>query len=676
MRDTDLRGLRHRPGAAAPPGATVIDDAVRFVVFSRHATAVTLLLSNDESRGNPHRIPLDPSTHRTGDWWHVEVEGCPVGTHYAWAVDGPDAPSRGHRFDPTVRLLDPFARAVSGGDDRDLPDRPVWGVVTDEAFDWGDDRPPATPLSDTVIYELHVRGFTRDASAGAAALAGTFEALVDRLPYLRSLGVTAVELMPIQEVDRHEVRRRDPVSGARLTNYWGYSPLAFFATRAGYCAAGDGVAAIGAFKRMVRACHAAGIEVLLDVVFNHTGEGGLDGPTSSFRGLDNAVYYRVDSKGRYRDFSGCGNTLDCSEPVVRDLIIQCLRYWVVEMRVDGFRFDLATALARDAAGRLLDRAPLVQAIAADPVLRDVKLIAEAWDAAGGYRVGSFGGRRWSEWNGRYRDDVRRFWRGDVGATPAFATRLAGSSDLYAPGGRAPTASVNFVTSHDGFTLHDVVRYARKHNERNGENDRDGDPNEISWNHGVEGDSDDPAVGAIRARQVRNLLVTLFVSQGVPMVLAGDERCRTQGGNNNAYCQDNETSWIDWAETAATTELTTFVRELIAFRRAHSSLRRRTFLGADDVAWLAPNGPQTWGADARALGMCLDGGRVDGGRTDDDVLVLFNPDADAVVWRLPDAPGGGTWRVAFDTADGDAVGRVADDSYPVAAHAAAVFTAPR
>lgn len=677
----DLERLSPRRGPAFPLGATLLDDGVRFVVFTRHATGVTLLVHNEGSAPEPHRIPLDPEIHRTGDLWHVEVAGVGVETRYAYLVDGPFAPRQGHRFAGTVPLIDPYARAVTGADDRDLGVDPPFGIVVGSDFDWGDDRSPRVPRDEMVVYELHVRGLTRRAGVPVDA-PGTFEALIERIPYLQSLGVTSVELMPVQEIDCREVDSVDPVSGEALTNYWGYSPLAYFAPRAGYCARQDGVAAIDAFKRMVRALHAAGIEVILDVVFNHTGELDAHGPTFSFRGLDNSIYYHVDEIGDYRDYTGCGNTVNCNHPVVRRFIIDCLRYWVIEMHVDGFRFDLAAVLARDESGRPMTDAPIVRAIAEEPRLRDVKLIAEAWDAAGVYLVGRFGGPRWCEWNGRFRDDVRRFWRGDPGAVPGLATRLAGSSDLYSTRGRRPTNSVNFVTSHDGFTLRDLVSYATKHNLRNGEGDRDGDPHEVSWNHGVEGETDDARIRTVRLRQVKNLLLTLFVSQGIPMLLAGDERHRTQRGNNNAYCQDNEISWMDWRDSPESEALTHFVRALTAFRRAHPALRRRSFFASGDVHWLAPDGAQSWARDARSLGALIDGARVDDGRIDDDLLLLFNAASEPVHWRLPRAINGAAWRVVFDTAlaapeqEDEAGGAVDARGYRVEPRSAAVFIAPR
>jgi glycogen operon protein len=471
-------------------------------------------------------------------------------------------------------------------------------VVVDEAFDRQGDRHLRRGLSDTVIYEMHVRGFTASPTSGVEH-PGTYLGVIEKIPYLKSLGVTAVELMPV-----HEFAAAMPTAdGVVRSNYWGYDPLAFFAPHRGYAADTAPGAQVREFKEMVRALHAAGIEVILDVVFNHTAEGNHLGPTLSFKGLENRVYYMLgDGGATYRNYTGCGNTINGNHPIVRELIFLCLRNWVHNYHVDGFRFDLASVLSRDRNGDLQPNPPVVEVITEDPALADTKIIAEAWDAAGAFQVGSFARMRWAEWNGRYRDDVRRFWRGDAAQTGHLATRLAGSSDLYAEHGRQPCHSINFVTSHDGFTLSDLVSYREKHNEANGEGNRDGDNNNFSDNNGVEGPSADPGIEATRSRQIRNLLATLLLSQGVPMLLAGDECRRTQRGNNNAWCQDNDVSWIDWSLVDSNAALVRFVRELIRFRLGNPTLRRRSFLvggptesGAlPDVAWFGPDGqPIDW-----------------------------------------------------------------------------------
>ena len=669
-----MSGIEVQPCFPRNLGCTLADDGVCFSVFSRNATRLRLLLFDEPRDGRPrHVIDLDPEGFRTGDIWSVFVRGLRAGQLYALTADGPHDPTRGLYFDPDLLLIDPYARAVTDGSPWTLPEllpgsRPPrslspsrretqWSVmpkcvVTDDRFDWDGDRPLGRPLAETVIYEVHLRGLTAHPSSRVEH-AGTYEGVVEKIPYLLDLGVTAVELLPVQEFDEAENPRTNPLTGKRLTNYWGYSPFAFFAPECRYSHLGSLGGQVASFKGMVKALHAAGIEVILDVVFNHTAEGDQRGPTFTLAGLDNPIYYTLDNGGaRYLNLSGCGNTVNCNHPVVRTMIRDCLRYWVMEMHVDGFRFDLASILGRDSRGRLMENPPLIEMITEDPVLRDTKLIAEAWDAAGAYQVGSFPGLRWSEWNGRYRDDVRRFWRGDRGMIGALATRIAGSSDLYRDSGRSPLHSINFVTSHDGFTLADLVSYERRHNEANGEQNRDGSDHENSWNHGCEGPSDDPEVQDLRGRQVRNLLLTLLVSQGVPMLLAGDEMGRTQGGNNNAYCHDDETSWIDWRWLRDHGDLVRFVRTLIALRRDHAVLRRTTFLDGEpgdrpDVVWVGPGGtaPRWDDPDAREVGCVLNPADED----EPSVALLFNASDVAVEFVLPPVSGVLRWETAVDTA---------------------------
>jgi len=584
-----------------PYGAILRDGGVQFVVYSRSATKLRILLYDAVADlAAAETIELEPARDRWGDIWSVFVPGLAAGTLYHVQADGPFEPERGQRFDGRARLIDPYAKALAGefaiaADGRLVPPK---CVVVDDAFDWQGDRHLRRGLSDTVIYEMHVRGFTASPTSGVEH-PGTYLGVIEKIPYLKSLGVTAVELMPV-----HEFAAAMPTAdGVVRSNYWGYDPLAFFAPHRGYAADTAPGAQVREFKEMVRALHAAGIEVILDVVFNHTAEGNHLGPTLSFKGLENRVYYMLgDGGATYRNYTGCGNTINGNHPIVRELIFLCLRNWVHNYHVDGFRFDLASVLSRDRNGDLQPNPPVVEVITEDPALADTKIIAEAWDAAGAYQVGSFARMRWAEWNGRYRDDVRRFWRGDAAQTGHLATRLAGSSDLYAEHGRQPCHSINFVTSHDGFTLSDLVSYREKHNEANGEGNRDGDNNSFSDNNGVEGPSADPGIEATRSRQIRNLLATLLLSQGVPMLLAGDECRRTQRGNNNAWCQDNDVSWIDWSLVDSNAALVRFVRELIRFRLGNPTLRRRSFLvggptesGAlPDVAWFGPDGqPIDW-----------------------------------------------------------------------------------
>ena len=648
-------------------GANLHDGGVRFALFSRHATAVKLLLyDHPDDRQPAQEIRFDPEAHRTGDIWHVDVPGLRAGQLYLYRVDGPVAPEKGHRFDAQALLLDPYAKAVTRAApkkrfvDPSRFERPVPKcVVVDDAFDWAGDRPLKVPLRETIIYETHVRGLTCHPTAKVKH-PGTFLGVIEMIPYFKKLGITAVELLPVQEFHEWDIFRSNPLTGEPLANYWGYNTVSFFAPESRYSASGDRGQQVAEFKTMVRELHRAGIELILDIVFNHTAEGNENGLTFSFRGLDNVIYYMLeDDKRFYRNYSGCGNTLNCNHPVVRDLITDCLYYWVLNMHVDGFRFDLASILGRDQQGNLIPNPPLVERIAEDPILRDTKIIAEAWDAAGAYQVGSFPGGRWAEWNGRFRDDVRRYWRGDSGLVGALATRLAGSSDLYLRDGRAPFHSVNFMTCHDGFTLHDLVSYERKHNEANGEDNRDGDSNGLGCNHGVEGPTDDPAVNEIRLRQMKNFLVTLLMSQGVPMTLGGDEFARTQLGNNNAYCQDNEISWYDWGFIERNEELHRFFCELVGFRKRHPALWREHFFDGEksprnqfpDIRWYNNRGKEPdWHGLRSALGCFLNGCRMEiaADKDDNDFYMMFNSSPHDRMFAVPVPPSLKSWRVAIDT----------------------------
>jgi len=658
-----LKVMRHVPSELKfthilPYGAVLHDDGVQFVVFSRSATAMRVLLYESVNDREPvEQSDFHPQSDRWGDIWSLYVPGVRAGQLYHFQASGPYDPARGFLFDPTARLIDPYAKALAGRffthDDGII--RPPKCVVIDDAFDWAGDRHLRRPLAETVIYEMHVRGFTRHQSSHAAH-PGTYLGVIEKIPYLQQLGVTAVELMPIHEFP---IEGFDGLPKAR-PNYWGYDPLCFFAPHRGYAASSEPGAQVNELKLMVKELHAAGIEVILDVVFNHTCEGNEQGPILSLKGLENSIYYMLEPDPRhYRNYSGCGNTVNGNHPIVRELIFHCLRHWVHNYHIDGFRFDLASILSRDRRGNLVANPPLVELIAEDPMLRDTKIIAEAWDAAGAFQVGSFGGDRWAEWNGHYRDDVRRYWRGDPGLRPAVATRLAGSSDLYQSGGRPPYCSINFVTSHDGFTLNDLVTYATKHNLANGEDNRDGDGNNHSANYGHEGPTDDPELEAVRLRQIKNLLVTLMVSQGVPMILAGDECQRTQLGNNNAYCQDNEISWFDWRLVDKHAGLVRLVRELICFRRNQPTVRRTEYLTGQhngrghlpDAIWFNTRGTAVnWNSDESALGCVLAAPGLDDDpqQVGRDVMMLLNPTTSSAAFLAPAVARTKAWQTFVDT----------------------------
>ena len=656
-----------RAGSPLPFGSQEIRGGVNFAIFSRDASRIRLELFDHPEDALPARaIDLDSLHNRTGDVWHVWVEGIGPGQLYGYRVDGPYEPSQGHRFNLNRLLLDPFATAISPlpawdfaaarGYDSSAPEQDLAiskldncgsmpkCVFVNEPFEWDGDQPLRHPWSKTIIYEVHVRGFTIHPTSGVDH-AGTYRGLIEKIPYLKTLGVTAVELMPVQEFNETSITRRNPQTSQQLRDYWGYNPVVFCAPKASYCSSGGLGQQKLEFKEMVRAFHDADIEVILDMVFNHTAEGNELGPTFCFRGIDNAIFYTLASDKRYyKDYTGTGNTINANHPVVRDHILAALRYWMVEMHVDGFRFDLASVLGRDGTGKLLADAPLLERIAEDPILRDVKIIAEAWDAAGAYEVGSFSERRWAEWNGHYRDDVRRFWRGDDGTLGLFASRICGSSDVYTKSGKGPEGSINFVTCHDGFTLNDLVSYRHKHNEQNGENNRDGTDANFSENYGFEGATTDAGIETLRKRQIKNFLLTLFISRGVPMLLGGDEFRRSQRGNNNAYCQDNEASWYDWNCLEQHREISRFTRGVIAFRRAHPVLSKEQFYTGTDIDWFGPlGGLPDWANPKEKQLVCL----IHESRYN-ALCLLFNADTASLDFSLPIAPPGTRWYVAADT----------------------------
>jgi glycogen operon protein len=642
------------PGSTWPLGATPDETGVNFSVWSRHAHAVDLVLFDRVEDGRPSRVVrLEPERHRTYHYWHAHVPGIGPGQLYGWRAHGPYDPPHGYLFQGEKLLLDPYARAVAvpPGYDRkaaavarrgDNAATAMKGVVVDPSrYDWEGDRPLHRDTERSVIYELHVRGFTRHASSGVPeARRGTYAGLVDKIPYLVNLGVTAVELMPVFQFDPQDAPGGRP-------NYWGYSPVSFFAPHMGYASSPDPLRALDEFRDMVKALHRAGLAVVLDVVFNHTAEGDAQGPVLSFKGLDNRAYYILEGGSHYANYTGCGNTLKANHPIVRRLILDSLRHWVSEMHVDGFRFDLASVLSRDTDGHPVRNAPIVWDIESDPVMAGSRLIAEAWDAAGLYQVGHFVGDAWREWNGKFRDDVRCFLRGDTGMVSRFGNRLLASPDLFEHDDREAEQSVNFVTCHDGFTLNDLVSYDRKHNEANGEGNRDGAEDEHSWNCGVEGPSDDPAVEALRARQVRNFLAVTLLSAGVPMILMGDEMRRTQRGNSNAFCQDNEISWLDWSLLPRHADLHRFVRRLIRLRRSIQPWRPRDlsltqFLRRSRIEWHGVRlGEPDWGEQSHSLGVGLR--EIDGPAR---ALLLVNAWREALDFELPPVAGG--WRAIVDT----------------------------
>jgi isoamylase len=657
MADLPPRDTEPRPGSAAPLGATPGPDGVNFSVYARHAQRLDLLLFADAQAADPERtIELTAARHRTADYWHVLVPDAGPGQVYAWRAHGPDRPGEGHRFDPGKVLLDPYGRAVVGHEryDRRAAGRPgdnvrrsLRSVVAATGdFDWEGDRPLGRPERRGLIYELHVGGFTRDPGSGVPEDArGTYAGLIAKIPYLLDLGVTAVELLPIHAFDPQD-------APAGLVNVWGYSTLGFFAPHPLFSRDRGPLGPLREFRELVKALHRAGIRVYLDVVYNHTAEGGAGGPILSFKGLANSSYYILErDRRRYADYSGCGNTFNGNHPVGLRLILDSLRYWVEEMHVDGFRFDLASILTRDGRGQPMLRPPLLLGIETEPALAGSELIAEAWDAAGLYQVGAFPGQRFSEWNGPFRDDVRRFLRGDDGTIEALMARLVGSPDLFNGRRDRPSRSVNYVTCHDGFTLADLVAYNRKHNEANGEKNRDGQTENLSWNCGVEGPTPAPAVREVRRRQVRNFLALLLLSHGRPMLWMGDEAGRSQRGNNNAYCQDNALGWFVWRDLARRADLHRFVRELVRVADAIPQLGRDRFWHATsptepgDITWHGIEvGRPDWSPTSHSLAWTLEG---DGPA--DRLHVMANAWWRPLEFALPDLPDGLAWHRILDTA---------------------------
>lgn len=658
----ELGNFRFRPGKPRPFGATVIPEGINFSIFSCYGTSCSLVLFETGAELPLVEIPFLES-FRTGDVYAMTVLDLdPDQIEYGFRIDGPFDPANGHRFNAQRILLDPYARAI-GGLDKWGDSETRHGVYPYRArphvdnFDWEGDQQLNTPLEDLVIYEMHPRGFTAHDSSGVDA-PGAFAAIIEKIPYLKDLGVNCIELMPVFEFDELDNDRRNPETGDPLVNFWGYNPIGFFAPKAAYAACGQ---PIDDLKSLVKACHRNGIEVWLDVVFNHTAEGNENGPTISYRGIDNSIYYLLKPDGSYHNFSGVGNTFNCNHPVVRVVLLDCLRYWVSEYHIDGFRFDLASSMGRDPDGKPDPDPPLLEVLAYDPLLANTKLIAEAWDAGGLYQVGSFPAYgRWAEWNGRFRDDVRRFVKGDAGMVGAMAARIQGSPDIY--GDRGPQASVNFITAHDGFSLRDLVSYEAKHNLANGEDNRDGMDDNLSWNCGWEGASDDRAINDLRQRQIKNFLSILLVSQGVPMLLMGDEIGHSKGGNNNSYCHDAELNYFDWSGLRRNKPLFDFVRHLIRLRQAHPVLRRRAYLNHQPTD--EANGDQfsesisfhgrepwlpDWSPESRQLAVMLCGSETDNDDATADILYLImNAYWETAAFGLPRLPQPLWWHVSVNT----------------------------
>ncbi len=651
-------------GQPSPLGTSKQGNGVNFAIFSQHATQVRLEFYGSPDSSVPQRvIDLDSNINRTGDVWHVLVQGIKPGQLYAYRMGGPYDPKAGHRFNFKKLLLDPYAQAISsrskwdfdpcvgyspamnGGDlvPSSIDDAAAMPkcVVPDGNFDWKGDIAPRLPWSKTIIYETHLRGITVHPSSGVKA-PGTYQGLIEKIPYLKELGVTTVELLPVFEFNDSQVTS---ILGKSLRNYWGYDPVLFMAPKASYSSLQGLGQQKQEFREMIKAFHKASIEIVLDVVFNHTAETDLFGPTLNFRGIDNSIYYLLDNdKSIYKNFSGTGNTINANHPLVQEHILSALRYWVKEMHVDGFRFDLASILSRDCNGSLLDDAPILKKIAQDPVLQEVKIIAEPWDAAGAYQVGNFSDRRWVEWNDRYRDEVRRFWRGDDGMIGVFASRICGSADIFTKSGKGPQNSINFITCHDGFTLNDLVSYSYKQNDLNLQNNKDGANENYSYNYGVEGPSADAKIESTRKRQIKNYLLTLFISRGVPMLLGGDEFRRTQGGNNNAYCQDNETNWYDWSFLKKHQEIFNFTQLMAAFRRQHPALSKEQFYSDVEIQWLNPQGGvPNWTNAQEKQCACL--------VHEDDkhsLLMIFNAGFGPVNFNVPAPKPRTSWYLCVDT----------------------------
>ncbi len=636
-------------GSPLPFGTALTPSGVNFAIASKPATKVVLCLFSLDNREKIAEITLDPKTHKTGSVWHIKIEGLTLPILYGWKMDGPRGPNKRYRFDPDVILADPYALALYSpspwGSNQSIPY--LSAVFHDEPFDWEGDAPLNIPPEQLIIYEMHVRSFTQDPSS-LTAHPGTYRGVIEKIPYLVDLGVNAVELMPVHAFDEKKNHFKDPRSGEPLLNVWGYSPLSYFAPMPRYASTLSPEGVLREFKEMVKALHQEGIEVILDVVYNHSGEGGYEEEPFSLKGIDFPAYYMHDVNNEPIDFTGCGNTLFSNHPLTIELFLKSLRYWVTEMHIDGFRFDLASVLYRGKFGRPLPMSPIIEILSLDPILGKTKLIAEPWDAAGMYQVGGFYPQndRWSEWNGKYRDSMRRFINNLDANKGEFATRISGSQDLYGHG-RSPLCSVNFITAHDGFTLRDLVSYVKKHNELNGEENRDGANDNYSGNYGVEGPTEDPTISELRQRQMKNFIATLLISQGIPMLLMGDEYGHTKQGNNNTYCQDNELNWFLWDELEKNRDFYHFVKKLVHLRKSTPMLGLSKFLTEKDISWhgLKPM-YQDWNNGDPVLAFTLydhDQGH--------DLYVAYNLRSSKAEIELPEPPLDKRWKILIDTADG-------------------------
>lgn len=655
-----LQSFQIQEGNPRPFGVFRHNQWTNFSIFSKNAVQVWLQIYLEPIGDPVFIVELDANLHKTGDIWHLQLKNLPELFYYSYRMSGPNCLKKGHQFQDRLELVDPYAENISSlgkWNDRDNREKQL-GYFIENNFNWEGDRPINRPLDETIIYELHVRGFSRHPSSGAEQM-GTYKGIIEKIEHLKELGITAIELLPVHEFDETDCRYVNPTTNSDLLNYWGYSSINFFALKSAYASSKRPGAAVLEFKEMVKALHKAGIEVILDVVFNHTAEGDRTCSVINFKGIENSVYYLLDETGDYRNYSGCGNTMNCNHPVVRKMILDSLHYFVINLHVDGFRFDLASILTRDEDGNVMPDPPLLEAIAKDPILSKTKIIAEAWDASGLYQVGSFpASKRWAEWNGRYRDLIRRFSRGDTGLIGELATRISGSEDLYKHSERNPFHSINFVTAHDGFSMMDLVSYNQKHNLENGENGEDGCSENFSYNFGIEGETSDISINSRRFQQIRNLATLLMISQGTPMVLAGDEFGNTQKGNNNAWCQDNEISWLNWTLLQQNRELFDFWKALIKFRKQHEGLRRDRFFtgekneisGLPDISWhnerlFEPD----FSSSKRTLAFLIDG-MIGEQEIDDTLYIAMNFDEVAKSFEVPARKTGNEWIQVLDTAD--------------------------